>query len=333
MPDSILLVATPSEVLRVDAGTGAMTAGLGLEGNRPTDVTADPFTPGRAWCATARGGVFRTEDGGFTWTPTGLTGEQLMTISASPARRDLVWAGTEPSAVWRSDDGGASWRRTASLETLPSSPEWAFPPRPDTHHIRWIASHPTDADRLWAAVEAGALIRTRDGGESWLDRASELPYDTHELAVHPAAPDLLHSAAGDGFYVSRDAGQSWAREMAGMEVAYFRSVAIDPGDPTRVIASGSTGPRTAYVSGRADGRVYRREGDGDWRRVTSGWPREPSTIAPLLRPGWGAGEMWAADERGIHRSEDGGERWSLVAAFDVPPDHLRGLAALFGEAR
>src|SRR5690606_42031537 len=67
-----------------------------------------------------------------------------MAIAASPAERDVMWVGTEPSEVWRSANAGMTWEQTSRLETLPSSSEWSFPPRPDTHHVRWIACHPLD---------------------------------------------------------------------------------------------------------------------------------------------------------------------------------------------
>jgi photosystem II stability/assembly factor-like uncharacterized protein len=323
--NEIVLVATPRGVVRVDVGVGSGVLSLGLDG-RPTALAADPHVAGRAWCCTSRAGVFRTDDGGATWSTAGLGGERLESVVASPARRDLLWAGTEPSAVWRSDDAGAAWRRTSRLEALPSSAEWSFPPRPDTHHVRWIAPHPDDADRLWVAVEAGALISTADGGATWSDRVPGGPYDTHELAIHPGAADVLRASAGDGYYESRDRGRTWSRPMEGMDVGYLRSVAIDPGDPEVVVVSAASQPHAAYVAGRSDGRLYRRERGADWTVITDGWPDPPRTIAPLLVPGADSGSLWACDERGVHRSGDGGSRWRQVWAFDVAPEHLRGIA-------
>jgi hypothetical protein len=41
-----------------------------------------------------------------------------------------------------------------------------------------------------------------------------------------------------------------------------------------------------------------------------------------------AGEIWAADERGVHRSDVGGSGWRQVAALPATPNNLRGLALL-----
>jgi len=248
-----------------------------------------------------------------------------MSITASPAEADVVWIGTEPSAVWRSADGGETWEQTSRLDVLPSSPTWAFPPKPETHHVRWMACHPQQAGRLWVAIEAGALVSTTDGGRSWRDRVAGGPYDTHELAIHPDLPESLRVAAGDGYYESDDGGATWRSPRSGLDVNYLRSVAIDPGQSDVVIVSASSGPHSAYAAGASDGRLYRRAEHGHWERIREGWPETPSTIAPLLTPGAQAGELWAADERGLHHSGDGGVVWRKVAGYPTAPRHLRAL--------
>lgn len=298
----------------------------GLAGRAPTCLAADPWDADGAWCGTRGDGVLRSGDGGRSWRSAGLDGEHVTALAAGPAARGLVWAGSEPSAVWRSEDGGRSWERTRDLLDLPSSSEWSFPPRPETHHVRWIACHPVDPGRLWAAIEAGALVWTEDGGKSWRDRVAAGPRDTHEVAIHPESPETLRAAAGDGYFESRDGGRSWSSPGAGLEVGYLRSVAVDPGDPEVVVVSASSRARSAYVSGRSDGRLYRREAEGRWRRVTEGWPDPPRTIAPLLAAGRAPGELWAADERGLHRSGDGSATWRLAVPIEPTPSNLRGLA-------
>ena len=343
-----VLVATDSEILAFDIERGTSASAAGISG-RPTCLAADVLVHGRAWCGTHRDGVFRTDDGGRSWRAVGLSGRLIMAIAASPVERDVVWAGTEPSEMWRSTNAGTTWEPTSRLETLPSSSQWSFPPRPDTHHVRWIACHPLEPGRLWVAIEAGALVSTVDGGRTWRDRVASGPWDTHELAIHRSAPDTLRVSAGDGYFESDDGGATWRSPSTGLEVGYLRSVAIDPGAQDVVVVSASSGPYTAYVAGRSDGRLYRRvaperpstgpdaassgvgtraEVEGRWERIRVGWPDPPSTIAPLLCAGTTAGEMWAADERGVHRSDDSGKTWRRVAGYAAPPQHLRGLALL-----
>jgi hypothetical protein len=322
-----ILVATDREVVVIDAERSTVAPAHGID-DRPTCLAADPLVRGRAWCGTQRGGVFRSDDGGASWQPVGLAGRLLMAITASPTERDAVWAGTEPSEVWRSGDAGATWEQTSRLAALASSPEWSFPPRPDTHHVRWIACHPSEPGRLWVAIEAGALVSTIDGGRSWRDRVSGGPWDTHELAVHPKAPATLRVSAGDGYFESNDAGATWRSPSDGLDVGYLRSVAIAPEQPEVIVVSASSGPHSAYVSGRSDGRLYRRVRSERWERVRDGWPEPARTIAPLLCAGARGGELWAADERGVHGSSDGGKSWRRLAGYARPPQHLRGLTRL-----
>lgn len=327
-----VLVATQSAVFSLDPEVGRFRPTGGLDDRRPTCLSADRNIAGRAWCGTDRGGVLRSDDAGASWTAAGLEDVRVTAIAASPAEAGLVWVGTEPSGVWRTSDAGERWDRMDGLESLPSSSTWSFPPRPDTHHVRWIAGHPARPGRLWVAIEAGALVTTADGGRTWEDGVPGGPRDTHELAVHPAAPETLRVSAGDGYFESRDGGATWSSPEDGLDVGYLRSVAIDPGDPETVLVSAASHAHAAYVTGRSDGRVYRRGGRGEapgaWERVTDGWPDPPATIAPLLAAGLHDGELWAADERGVHRSDDGGATWGRVAAFEPTPHNLRGLVLL-----
>ncbi len=320
-----ILVATDREVVVIDVEPGTSAPAHGI-GDRPTCLAVDPLLLGRASCGTHQGGMFRSDDGGNSWQSVGLPGRLIMAVTASPVERDVVWVGTEPSEVWCSGDAGTTREQTSRLETLPSSPRWSFPPRPDTHHVRWIACHPLEPERLWVAIEAGALVSTIDRGRTWRDGVPGGPRDTHELAIHPKAPDTLRVSAGYGYFESDDAGATWRSPSAGLEVGYLRSVAIDPEEPEVVVVSASSGPRSAYVAGRSDGRLYRRVARERWERLRNGWPEPASTIAPLLCAGAKPGELWAADERGVHRSDDGRKSWRGVGSYTTSPQHLRGLA-------
>lgn len=320
-----MLVATADDVLRVDSRHGDVERAEGLADRSPTCLARDPHVDDRAWCGNDRG-VLRSDDAGASWHATGLGEEDVTALAASPTTEDVLWAGTEPSELWRSSDAGESWEPVGGLGDLPSSSEWSFPPKPETHHVRWITCHPLDAGRLYVAIEAGALVSTPDGGRTWADRVPGGPYDTHELTIHPGAPDTLRSAAGDGYFQSTDAGETWSQPSEGLEVSYLRSIAVDPDRPDVLVASAASHAHSAYRAGSSDGRLYRRVGDEPWERIVDGWPQPPSTIAPLLAAGRQAGELWAVDERGVHRSTDGGMTWRQTAPFAETPTRIRAIA-------
>ncbi|HEX6819767.1 MAG TPA: glycosyl hydrolase, partial [Ktedonobacterales bacterium] len=165
----------------------------------PYCLAVDPQRPELVYCGTFSDGMWRSRDAGVTWEPAsdGITQPAIQSVAVSATERvnghGVVFAGTEPSALFRSEDAGATWRELSALRRLPSAPTWSFPPRPYTSHVRWITPDPLVPGRIFVAIEAGALVRSLDGGETWEDRTPESPYDTHTLLMHRLAPDRLYS--------------------------------------------------------------------------------------------------------------------------------------------
>src|SRR5258705_3361556 len=187
-----LLIARPASTWTVDDH---------LAGLSPGCVAVDLNSPAHVYCGTARAGLFRSRDSGRNWEPVGRGIDHLMVTAVDVGHAEqadrfgVVYAGTEPSAVFRSDNGGDSWVDLAGLRALPSASTWAFPRRPPTPHIRWIEADVSVADRVFVAIEAGALVRTFDGGRTWRDRAPRRPYDTPPPVTAPLAPGRISSAA------------------------------------------------------------------------------------------------------------------------------------------
>jgi photosystem II stability/assembly factor-like uncharacterized protein len=123
-------------------------------------------------------GLWKTDNSGQTWDSIGKNGisiSNIMSVSVSPLKeRDdkfsKVYVGTEPSALYSSINGGESWEKMSDLNTLRSSKSWSFPPRPWTHHVRWIEPDVNNLNYIFVAIEAGALVQSRDGGRTWIDR-------------------------------------------------------------------------------------------------------------------------------------------------------------------
>jgi photosystem II stability/assembly factor-like uncharacterized protein len=258
-----------------------------------------------------------------SWRP---AGEELATLDVSAVavgpEEEVVYAGIDPSALWRSGDAGGRWEALTALNALPSAPTWSFPPRPETSHVRWITLDPAAADRLSVCIEAGALVRSGDGGRTWTDRTPDGPYDTHTLAAHPDAPGRLYSAAGDGFMAhgrgyseSRDGGDTWERPDEGIERHYLYGLAVDPGDPDTVVVSAAGSPMHAHSLHAADSTLYRRSGGGPWREVREGLPEPAGSLRALLATNAAErGAFYAVTNRGLFRSADGGESWEPVVA-------------------
>jgi photosystem II stability/assembly factor-like uncharacterized protein len=280
-------------------------------------VAADPELPGRVYCGTANEGLWRTDDGGASWHAVsgGPRHQQVTAVAVSPTERGqdgsgVVYVGTEPSAVVRSTDGGDRWEELETLLDLPSAPTWSFPPRPDTHHVRWIAPDPALAARLFVAIEAGALVLSEDRGRSWQDRVPNGPIDTHTLIVHARNPKRLFSAAGDGYFESHDGGATWQKSEDGLRHRYAWGLVVDLEDPDTVVISASRSAMTAHSAHRAESWIYRRSRGGPWQAIHEGLPHpEGTTISTLAVHPSERGVVYAANNRGVFRSRDMGETW------------------------
>lgn len=290
----------------------------------PTDAMAvDPLAPERVYCGSAERGLWRSQDAGATWQPagSGIAPARVMSITVSrnerPGGIGVVYAGTEPSGLYRSEDGGDSWEDVSSFRSLPSAPTWRFPPKPYTNHVRAVALDTDTPGKLYVAIEAGALIRSTDGGRTWVDRVPDGPFDSHTLATHTLAPGRVYSAAGDGFmnpgmgYLeSLDGGESWQRKGEGLRHHYLWGLALHPADPDTILVSAAHGPREAHNTSSAESAVYRRSRDQPWQQVTEGLPPEKGTLAFTLAAGEAEpGVFYAASNTGLYRSEDAGLSW------------------------
>jgi photosystem II stability/assembly factor-like uncharacterized protein len=284
----------------------------------PECVAVDPHDPARLYCGTWGSGLWRSADAGRSWDRVGegIAHAEITAVAVSPAERGVVYVGTEPSAAFRSENGGETWSALPGLLTLPSSRSWSFPPRPETHHVRWIEPDPVAAGRLFVAIEAGALVRTLDAGRTWLDRIPGGPIDTHTAATHRLAPGRVYSAAGDGYFESLDAGASWRRQGDGLRHQYLVGVAVDPADPDAVIVSAASGPRVAYSPRRAEAFVYRKNRRRSFEPAMDGLPAGQGTIASRLATNpVEPGILYAANNHGLFRTADRGQTWN---ALDIP---------------
>jgi hypothetical protein len=229
-----------------------------------------------------------------------------------------IYVGTEPSALYSSSNGGESWEKMSDMNTVRSSKSWYFPPRPWTHHVRWIEPDVNNLNYVFVAIEAGALVQSRDGGRTWIDRVKQGPYDTHTLATHRKMPKRLYSSAGDGYFESFDYGESWnSQTTEGLRHHYLHGLAVDSSDPQNVIVSASLGAWQAHNIENANSVLYRRSADGEnWKIVSKGLPESKGTIITMLASNPNsAGEFYALNNRGIFISDDSGISW---VALEIP---------------
>ncbi|HEV2653695.1 MAG TPA: glycosyl hydrolase [Ktedonobacteraceae bacterium] len=329
-------------------------------GTLPECVAVDPYGPERVYCGTSNKGLWYSNDAGLTWSAVGqgIPHEMVMSVAVSASERvgeyGVVWAGTEPSALYRSEDGGATWQERTSLQDIPSKSTWSFPPKPYTHHIRWIQPDPIEPERIFVAIERGGVMRSLDKGLTWEDHNPAAQIDGHALSMHAQAPGRLYETAGGvdpafrprlqvalppfqprvimragGYAETTDGGATWKTIVDGLDANhYLWSVAVDAGNPDTIVASAAVGPIQAHRKGFAESYILRRTGGGAWQRISAGLPSPKGTIISSLVAAE-PGVFYAANNRGVFRSQDAGQSWQALAIAwpeRYQTQHVKGMA-------
>ena len=200
-------------------------------------------------------GIYRTTDGGRTWTKLGLERtERIHRIVLHPGDADTAWVsafGTswgenEQRGVFKTTDGGETWRKVLYVDERTGCSDLILDPRNPNklfasmwQHRRWP----------WAFKSGGpgsGLYRSLDGGESWqqLDQDDGLPkgdLGRIGLALAPSDPDVVYAlteAKKSVLLRSDDGGFQFRVVNRSDDIAprpfYFCDIRVDPQDPNRV---------------------------------------------------------------------------------------------------
>jgi photosystem II stability/assembly factor-like uncharacterized protein len=263
---------------------------------RITDLAVSNKDPRVFWVAYATGGIWRTKNGGTTFTAQ-FDKEAVISLGAltvAPSNPDILYAGTgeEDSrnsispggGVYKSTDGGATWTRVG-LEA--------------TQHIGRIVVHPANPDIAWVAAVGAAwtsnpdrgLYKTVDGGKSWTrlkaisDKAGFV-----DIAMDPINPDVLWAASwervrgayflnsggpGSALWRSADGGTTWTEVAGGGFPATTKGrigIAIAPSNPKVVYAmvEADTAPRALAAGEKPDTTKRAKRMSGLYRTTDGG---------------------------------------------------------------
>lgn len=230
---------------------------------------------------TRDGGVLRSDDLGRSWRPGGLPGVMVRSLAADPRNPDTAYAGAKPASVHVTRDGGAHWTELVGFRQARRW-YWRSPAEPpDTRaYVLGLAVSPTDPDVLLAGIEAGAVVRSTDGGRHWSTHRKHADRDCHDLTFHATDGAWAYLAGGGGPAVSRDAGRTWRHTTRGMDGRYCMACAAHPTRPEVWYVSASPmyalpprGIPQAHVPGDARAGIYRMAGGAAWERLAGGLPQ------------------------------------------------------------
>ena len=219
-------------------------------------------------------GVYRSDDGGATWTliwaglPPGESAALIVAGGAPPVGMVYVAAGRE--LHW-SPDGGQSWLRTT---------RW-----PGGAAALSLVAHPEDP-RLVSVGTAAGLWQTSDGGTSWVSGAGIEGRQVQALLAVAQAPHLVLAGTDDGVYGSEDAGRTWRPAGATLRGRRVLALAADP-----LVF------QTLYAAVERGGVYRSHDGGRQWTAMWRGLGQQTVTglgVDPLER-GW----LYAASGDGL----------------------------------
>src|SRR5713101_4662751 len=210
-------------------------------------------------------GLYRSADGGATWTELAAGGLPpkpwgRVEVAVAPSNANVVYAFVESkdSGLYRSADGGKTWEARDKSQMMVWRP----------FYFARLVVDPTNADRVFKPDLN--LIVSEDGGRSFAQSGGRAHGDWHDVWVDPDNPKHVVGGDDGGLWISYDGGSRWWK-AANLPVSQFYHVSVDDKDPYQVYGglqdNSSWVGDSAYPGGISNSRwenVY--NGDGFWTR-------------------------------------------------------------------
>lgn len=235
-------------VLKVNANTGA--ADLTLDPTNPRILYASLWHHGRTpWFVKSGGdggGIYKSRDGGETWTKLEKGLPQLVGkigIDVSPANPKRLFAIVEAQAggLYRSDDAGETWARLNS-DNIIKARSWYY------NHIK---ADPNDENTVF--VMNVRLHKSIDGGNTF--SIKPLPHgDTHDLWINPQNSLNMINANDGGATITFDGGKSWS-SIYNQPTAQFYRVVTDNLSPFNLYGGQQDNTTLAVPSATSDSGI------------------------------------------------------------------------------
>jgi photosystem II stability/assembly factor-like uncharacterized protein len=279
-----------------DAGQSWQPTGSGLNKDPIVYTLAiDPQTPTILYAGTRRGGtlgdggVFRSTDGGQSWSAKnrGLGELYVYDLAIDPFEPHILYAATHAMGVFKSFNGGDDWSFFSVGVSDRSTRALAI--EPNRNNFTYLGTWHGDS-----------IYKSNDYGRNWFNSANGIsPAKVYSLSIDPANTDLLYAATYyEGIYKSDDAGASWAQ--AGLFDNFVYSVVVDPIYHT-------------VLAGLMDRGIYRSDNQGkEWASSQSGL--NATTVTALSQASTSSPLYVGTYGNGLFSTRDNGANWNVLSA-------------------
>ncbi len=282
----------------------------GPDGGVVPCIAPSPSDASIVYVGIAQGGVYRSADGGATWTAasTGLANLDALSLAVSPSDPQRVVAGSSAGG-YLSVNGGSTW---TPIVTLPGT------------SISDVVFDPASPQIAYAAGVEGTLAKSTDGGATWAaigaNAAAKKPLT---LAIDPSHTATIYAGTlGDGIYKSTDGGGTWAAQNSGLTNLHVSALVVDP-----------TATSTVYA-GTIDGGAFKStDGGATWSSFSFGLVgTDVTALAADSFP-----TIYLGNRSGAYAIAGGGLIWTPIAgttflnALAVGPGSPGRLFAGFGQ--
>jgi photosystem II stability/assembly factor-like uncharacterized protein len=157
--------------------------------------------------------IYRTVDSGRTWqlTATHLPYNASLLV-IDPSTPSTVYALSAPS-LYKSMDAGDTWTK-------------AIYPSQNNYPPSFLAIDATDSNRLFLILGymPSRVLRSIDGGITWQQLSTGLPYNANAIAIDPNQPSVVYSAGSfENVFRSQDGGDTWTQLLPGTSPSFVRA--------------------------------------------------------------------------------------------------------------